>query len=102
MSNVVNFSKRNKGLKKGFKKGFSSSQKLIVNQIHSIKSSLHKKIIVILFVLLVVVQGLSLIYFNYRFSSLGKMIDNRYFHIKQKLEHIYNVKIQDGKVVKKY
>ena len=101
MSNVVNFSKRNKGLKKGFKKGFSSSQKLIVNQIHSIKSSLHKKMIVILIVLLVAIQGLSLIYFNYRFSSLGKMIDNRYFRIKQKLE-VYNGKIQDGKVVKRY
>lgn len=102
MSNVVNFSKSNKGLKKGFKKGFSSSQKLIIHQLHSIKFSLHKKMIVILFVLLVVVQVLSLIYFNYSFSSLNKMIDNRYFHTKQKLERIYNVKIQDGKVIKRY
>ena len=73
-------------------------QELMDYQLRSFKFYLRKWMMIIL-VSMLLIQGLSFMYYNDQLLLLKKIVDYRYFLTKESLEDIHKVKIEKGRVI---
>jgi len=97
MGDVKNFIERSKE----FEEAHYSCRELLQSQIQRIENYISKWIFLsIVGMLLIQISGFTYMYFE--FIQLRKKVDHRYFLMKESLEDIHKVRLDNGKIVSDY
>lgn len=95
--NVTSFLNRGKE----FEEAHYSCRQLLEERIKRIEVYVSKWILIALGSLLLLMSS-GFVYFHYEFIKVRKKINHRYFNLKESLEDIHKVKIEQGSVIKNY
>jgi hypothetical protein len=97
MENVTNFLERSKE----FEQAHYSCKELLEDRINKIERFTSRWILIAIGGLFLFMT-LGFVYFHFKFVDLRKKVDHRYFLLKESIEDVHNVKIENGKVIRNY
>ncbi len=96
-NNVTSFLNKSKE----FEEAHYTCRELLQDRINNIETFVSRWILIAIATVFLI-QILGFIYFHFSYVDLLKKVDHRYFNIKESLEDIHNVKIENGRVIRSY
>lgn len=97
MDKVTSLLERNKT----FEEAHYSCRELLEDRINNIETYVSKWLVIGLGVNFLFMALVS-VYFNFQFVRLRKKVDHRYFLIKESIESVHGVKLDNGNVLQKF
>ncbi len=97
MGDVTSFLERSRE----FEEAHYSCRELLEKQLNRVEQYTTKWLLIAVGVLFLF-MFFGFIYFNFKLVEIRKRVDYRYFLLKENLESIHHVKLDNGKVIEKY